>query len=83
LLLDLAQALQHRKSPPKTAAFDEALNAFSGEAETLRSDEGMRNLPGRAFGQVFALGFAFEQFRQDLGDLLERTQELEGARPSG
>ena len=50
---------------------------------TLRSDEGMRNLPGRAFGQVFALGFAFEQFRQDLGDLLERTQELEGARPSG
>jgi uncharacterized membrane protein YccC len=83
LLLSLAQALQHRKSPPETAVFEEALNAFSGEAETLRSDEGMRNLPGRAFGQVFALSFAFEQFRQDLGDLLERTQELEGTRPSG
>lgn len=76
LLLDLAQALHHRKAPPRADMFDEALNAFSREAEALRSDALIRELPGKAFGQVFALGFAFEQFRQDLGDLLERTDEL-------
>lgn len=82
LLLDLAQALQHRKASPGTEAFEEALNAFSSEAEALRSDERVRELPGKSFGQVFALGFALEQFRQDLGDLLARTKELAGTKAS-
>ena len=76
LLLGLAQALQHRKAPPDAIAFEEALNAFSSEAEALRSDEHVRELPAKSFGQVFALSFALEQFRQDLGDLLERAEEL-------
>jgi len=76
LLQDLAQALRHRKAPPRADAFEEALNAFSREAEALRSEAFIRELPGKAFGQVFALGFALEQFRQDLGDLLERADEL-------
>jgi uncharacterized membrane protein YccC len=76
LLHDLAQALQHRKAPPEPYAFQEALSAFSSEAEALRSEALMRELPGKTFGQVFALGFAFEQFRQDLGDLLLRTEDL-------
>jgi uncharacterized membrane protein YccC len=83
LLLDLAQALRDRRAPPGSGAFEEALNTFSGEAESLRSDALVRELSGRAFGQVFALGFAFEQFRQDVGDLLARTQELAGAKPAG
>ena len=76
LLHDLAQALQHRKAPPEPYAFQEALNAFSGEAEAFRSEALMRDLPGKTFGQVFALGFAFEQFRLDLSDLLLRTEDL-------
>jgi uncharacterized membrane protein YccC len=76
LLLGLAHALQHRKAPPDAKAFEEALNAFSSEAEALRSDEHVRELPAKSFGQVFALSFALEQFRQDLGDLLERAEEL-------
>lgn len=78
LLRDLAQALQNRKTPPASDAFEEALSTFSNEAEALRSDSVIHELPGKAFGQIFALGFALEQFRQDLGDLLARTQELAG-----
>ncbi|WP_114943697.1 FUSC family protein [Microvirga calopogonii] len=76
LLLDLASALHQRKAPPESAVFEEALNAFSTEAEALRTDTLIHELPGKTFGQIFALGFAFEQFRQDLGDLLERIEEL-------
>jgi len=76
LLLDLAQALHNRRTPQGAAAFEEALNAFTVEAEALRSPSLMRELPGKAFGQVVALGFALEQFRQDLGDLLLRTGDL-------
>jgi uncharacterized membrane protein YccC len=76
LLLGLAQALQHRKPPPDPGAFQAALHAFIGATEALRSDVLMQKLPGETFGQVFALGFAFEQFRKDLGDLLARTEEL-------
>jgi uncharacterized membrane protein YccC len=76
LLLDLAQALQHRKAPPEPHAFQEALNAFSSEAEALRSEALTRDLPGKTFGQVFALGFAFEQFQKDLSDLLLRADDL-------
>jgi len=80
LLSGLAQALRDRKPPPDREAFTAALQAFVGETEALRSDALVRDLPSAAFGQVFALGFAFEQFRQDLGDLIARTQELAGQR---
>jgi hypothetical protein len=76
LLLGLAQALQHRQAPPDPDAFQAALHAFISDTEGLRSDVLVQKLPGETFGQVFALGFAFEQFRKDLGDLLARTEEL-------
>ena len=78
LLRDLAKALQQRKAPPENEAWESALNAFSSEAEALRSDALVHALPAKTFGQIFALSFALEQFRQDLGDLLARTQELAG-----
>jgi uncharacterized membrane protein YccC len=76
LLLNLAEALRQRRKPPDPAAFRQALNAFASQAEALRTDGLVRELPGKAFGQVFALGFAFEQFQKNLGDLLARTEEL-------
>ena len=78
LLRDLAKALRDRTAPPETDAFEDALNAFGSEAEALRSDAVVHALPARTFGQIFALSFALEQFRQDLGDLLARTRELAG-----
>jgi len=76
LLLDLAEALRHRKPPPGDAAFRAALDVFTREAEALRSDALVRDLPAHSFGQVFALSFAFEQFRKNLTDLLARTEEF-------
>ncbi len=76
LLLDLARALSIRKAPPDAEAFRAALAAFVGETEALRTDPSTASLTSDAFGQVFALRFGFDQFRQDIGDLLARTEEL-------
>ena len=61
---------------PDAEAFRAALNAFTRDADALRTDAIVRELPAQAFGQVFALSFAFEQFQKNLGDLLARTDEL-------
>jgi uncharacterized membrane protein YccC len=82
LLSGLAESLKDRKAPPSPEAFRIAVQALVGQTESLRSDAILRDLPGDAFGQVFALRFAFEQFRQDLGDLLARARELAERRGS-
>jgi uncharacterized membrane protein YccC len=76
LLLNLSEALNRRRKPPDPEAFRAALDAFTDAAEALREDALVRELPGKTFGQVFALSFAFEQFQKNLGDLLARTEEL-------
>ena len=76
LLLNLARALQERRQPPDPEDFRAALDGFTREAEALRGDPLVRDLPANTFGQVFALGFAFEQFQKNLSDLLARTEEL-------
>jgi dienelactone hydrolase len=80
LLLNLAEALRQRTRPPDSEAFRTALDAFTSGAEALRADALVRGLPGKAFGQIFALGFAFEQFQKNLSDLLARTDELASGR---
>lgn len=80
LLFDLSKALRAGKPPPEADAFETALRSFVSETETLRSHALTSDLPYGSFGQVFALGFAFEQLRKDLGDLLSRTQELAAGR---
>ncbi|MET0528953.1 MAG: FUSC family protein [Microvirga sp.] len=76
LLFDLSKALRAQKPPPDADAFEAALHAFVSQTEILRSHALTSDLPYGSFGQVFALGFAFEQLRKDLGDLLSRTEEL-------
>jgi uncharacterized membrane protein YccC len=76
LLLNLAEALRRRTKPPDSEAFRLALKAFTSDADALRADALVRDLPGEAFGRVFALGFAFEQFQKNLSDLMARTDEL-------
>jgi uncharacterized membrane protein YccC len=80
LLSDLADSFKNRKPPPSPEAFRVAVQALIGETEGLRSDAVLRDLPSDAFGQVFALRFAVEQFRHDLEDLLARAGELAGQR---
>ncbi len=80
LLLGIAKSLRTRTPPPDTANFDDAVHAFVSETETLRSHALSQDLPYGSFGQVFALGFAFEQFRKNVEDLLERAEELAARR---
>jgi uncharacterized membrane protein YccC len=81
LLLALSQSLQNREPAPSSEAFEASLHTFVTGTEALRSDALIQDLSGEIFGQVFALGFAFEQFRKDLRDLLARTDELAMQRP--
>ncbi|PVE22316.1 FUSC family protein [Microvirga sp. KLBC 81] len=76
LLLGLAKALRTRRLPPDATAFEEAIHTFVSETEALRSHALSHDLAYGSFGQVFALGFAFEQFRKDLEDLMARAEEL-------
>ncbi|WP_201860283.1 FUSC family protein [Microvirga soli] len=80
LLLNLSDSLRQHTKPPDAEAFRAALEAFTGEADALRADALVRELSAKAFGQVFALGFAFEQFQKNLSDLLARTDELASRR---
>jgi len=80
LLSRLADALRSRRAPPDAERFRTALHAFVSETEALRSHALSNDLPYSSFGQVFALGFAFEQFRKDLEDLLARAEELSSGR---
>jgi uncharacterized membrane protein YccC len=80
LLLNLADALRNHTKAPNPGAFRAALEAFTSDADALRANALIRELPAQAFGQVFALGFAFEQFQKNLGDLLARTDELASGR---
>jgi uncharacterized membrane protein YccC len=81
LLSDLAQALRTGQAPPSVDAFATALSGFVADIEALRVDPRPSELQDNNLGQVFALRFGFEQFRQDVGDLLARTQELNAGRP--
>jgi len=76
LLLGIAKSLGTRTAPPDPETFEAALRAFVSETESLRSHAFSHDLPHGSFGQVFALGFAFEQFRKNVEDLLARTAEL-------
>jgi hypothetical protein len=80
LLLDLSDSLRHHTKPPDADAFRAALEVFTRDADALRADAIVRELPAQAFGQIFALGFAFEQFQKNLNDLLARTDELASGR---
>ncbi|NIX78051.1 FUSC family protein [Microvirga terricola] len=76
LLNELGDALQMRALPPTSEAFDTSLTRYVREMDALRAEHLMDTLPGDTVGRLYALQFAFEQFRQDLDDLTGRTHEM-------
>jgi len=78
-LRGLATAFRQQTAPPSLEAFDAALRAYHGEIAALRSERAFADLPADVVGRMFALGFALDQFRKDLGDLADRAAEF--ARP--
>jgi uncharacterized membrane protein YccC len=62
-------ALRARRNPPPRDAAEVALDAYTDVIAALRSEGLTRGLSAEAAERVFALGFAFEQMRQNLKDL--------------
>jgi uncharacterized membrane protein YccC len=63
-----AAALRGRH-PPLLTAVESALDAYAAETAALRREGLTQNLPGDAAERLYALGFAFEQMRNNLKDL--------------
>jgi uncharacterized membrane protein YccC len=70
-----AAALRARHGPPPLGPFEEALEAYDAEVEAMRHEGLTRALPGDAAERFFAVGFAFEQMRQNLRDLVRVIDE--------
>ena len=73
-------ALATRSAPPTSDGLDAALRAWRAEIAALRAERALSDLSGEDLGRVFALGFAFDQFHENLGDLADRASEVAGAR---
>ncbi len=80
-----ATALVSRAVAPTLASVLAALDDYVVRVADLRRDGTMRDLPGDDVGRIFALGFAFEQLRRDLGDVVARIDDaaLEGSSHKG
>jgi hypothetical protein len=57
------------------AELETALDAFSAGIVAIRRERLTRDLPGDSVANLFALGFALEQLRQDARDLAARIAE--------
>lgn len=76
LLGTLGQALDGQHAPVRFGAMDEAIGAYRAAVDEVRRRGLTYPLPTDTVGRLFGIGFALEQFRQDLDDLAERTREL-------
>lgn len=69
-------ALLARQAAPSLDAEDQAFEAYAAARSALRKDGLTRDLSSQEVERVFALGFALEQLRRDVGDLHRCVSEL-------
>jgi len=74
-LRSVGAALAAHVAPAPSDNFDGALRAWRAEIAALRAERALVALPGEDLGRVFALSFAFDQLRENLGDLADRARE--------
>jgi uncharacterized membrane protein YccC len=74
-----AAILGHQPAPP-LAAYEAALNNYSEQVGELRRSGATRDLPDEAIGRIFGLNVALEQLHQNFKDLVDRVDELSGAK---
>jgi Fusaric acid resistance protein-like len=68
-LNDSAAALDRRNAPPPLDAYEDALFTYTAEVEAVRSEGLTLPLTSHEVEPVFAIGFTFEQLRQNFIDL--------------
>ncbi|MGE3333462.1 MAG: FUSC family protein [Rhodospirillaceae bacterium] len=71
----LGAALEARAPAPDLGPVDEALRRYGAELNAVREEGLTRGLAADVVGRTFAVGFALEQLRVNLGDLASRTGE--------
>lgn len=74
-LLASANALSADRSLPSAAKVDMVMNAYSSEVATMRAGNLTQALSGNQIEQLFTLGFALDQLRNDLTDLERCVRE--------
>jgi uncharacterized membrane protein YccC len=79
-LRDLGQALSEGQAPERSAAMAEAVGDYRSALDDMRRRELTKPLPTDAVWLLFGAGFALEQFRRDLDDLVERVQDVSSGR---
>jgi len=74
-LLDCGAALTSARAPAASQTLETAFDSYTQEIAMLRAEGILRSLPVERIEHVFALGFALEQWRGDLGELDRRIAE--------
>lgn len=74
-LRDIAEALPGRRAPAGSDALAEAVVAYRAALDEMRRQDPARPLSNDAVARMFGAGFALDQFRRDLDDLIKRAKE--------
>src|SRR3546814_3873714 len=74
--------LAGRHAPENVNTLADAVRAYRGALDEMRRAGLMRPLPTAALGRLFGIGFALDQLRRDLDQLLELSREISGDRKS-
>jgi hypothetical protein len=72
----IAHILSGRHAPEDRNALAQAVRGYRVAADGTRRAGLTGALPTAAVGRLFGIGFALEQFRRDLDDLIERSGEI-------
>ncbi|TAL27428.1 MAG: FUSC family protein [Alphaproteobacteria bacterium] len=76
LFTALAAALPGRKTVAMPPGLDASFEAFAAAMSALHQRHALNALPESDTGRIFTLGFALEQLRQNLNDLVARANEF-------
>ncbi|CAO3426644.1 FUSC family protein [Azospirillum endophyticum] len=79
-LRGLADALAAGLPPDRSTALADALAAYRSGIDHMRGERQTRHMPTDWLWRMFGTGFALEQFRRNLDDLVERTADFAGHR---
>ena len=76
----VGEALLGRRAPEDSNALAQAVRAYRNALDEMRRAGVTRSLSTATLGRLFGIGFALEQFRRDLDDLIERSGEIHTSR---
>jgi uncharacterized membrane protein YccC len=80
ILRKLADALSTGQPPERSDAMADAIGGYRAAIDEMRRSKRTRNLPTDTLWRLFGAGFALEQFRRDLDDLVERVGDFSAHR---